>query len=363
MEHGRADSRAKAAQHNDPVLRHATSEGLDGNAALISQEPSLRDLAETLVFSPSDGRIWLNDQRMILLQSASLGVLRRELIESLGTEKARQLLTRIGYASGSRDAELIRRRWPQGDAFRAGPHIHSLEGVVKVTPLRLAMDVDQGSFEGEFLWEDSSEASQHVAVYGISSAPVCWMQIGYASGFASALMGKMVIYREVECHAMGAPNCRCIGRTADAWENVEEDLPYFTFGELPRAEAPRAPTRQSASDCGRRRPAGDGWHLARFPRGAAHARSRGADPGDRAFHRGVGRRQGTVLPRAPCHQPARRKALRRGQLRGHSRYADRGRSCSASNAAPMRAPTPRAPGRVRALRIRAGPCSSTRSPR
>ncbi len=142
MEHGRADSRAKAAQHHDPVLRHATSEGLDGNAALISQEPSLRDLAETLVFSPSDGRIWLNDQRMILLQSASLGVLRRELIESLGTEKARQLLTRIGYASGSRDAELIRRRWPQGDAFRAGPHIHSLEGVVKVTPLRLAMDVD-----------------------------------------------------------------------------------------------------------------------------------------------------------------------------------------------------------------------------
>ncbi len=243
MEHGQADSRAKAAQHPDPVLRHATSEGLDGNAAPISQEPSLRDLAETLVFSPSDGRIWLNDQRMILLQSASLGVLRRELIESLGTEKARQLLTRIGYASGSRDAELIRRRWPQGDAFRAGPHIHSLEGVVKVTPLRLAMDVDQGSFEGEFLWEDSSEASQHVAVYGISSAPVCWMQIGYASGFASALMGKMVIYREVECHAMGAPNCRCIGRTADASENVEEDLPYFTFGELPRAEAPRAPTR------------------------------------------------------------------------------------------------------------------------
>jgi DNA-binding NtrC family response regulator/predicted hydrocarbon binding protein len=236
VEQGQAFSPAQSTQRLDPILR--ATEPASGLAA-----PTLRDLAESLVFSPGDGRIWLNDERMILLQSACLGVLRRELIESLGIEKARQLLTRIGYASGSRDAELIRRRWPRGDAFRAGPHMHSLEGVVKVTTVRLAMDVDHGSFEGEYLWQDSSEAAQHIAVYGLGSAPVCWMQIGYASGFASALMGKMIIYREVECHAMGAPNCRCIGRPAEDWDNVEEDLTYFTFGELPRAEGPRLPAR------------------------------------------------------------------------------------------------------------------------
>jgi DNA-binding NtrC family response regulator/predicted hydrocarbon binding protein len=246
VEQGPAAPLAQATQNLDAVLPGATGNGRSGHAA-----PTLRDLAECLIFSPGDGRIWLNDQRMVLLQSACLGVLRRELIEGLGTEKARQLLTRIGYASGSRDAELIRRRWPQGDAFRAGPHMHSLEGVVKVTTVRLAMDVDHGSFEGEYLWHDSSEAAEHIAVYGIGSAPVCWMQIGYASGFASALMGKMIIYRELECHAMGARNCRCIGRPADEWENVEDDLPYFTFGALPRApEVPRAQTRAKLSAAG-----------------------------------------------------------------------------------------------------------------
>ena len=45
---------------------------------------------------------------MILLHGSALGVLRRELIEGLGIEKARGLLTRIGYNSGAHDAELTR---------------------------------------------------------------------------------------------------------------------------------------------------------------------------------------------------------------------------------------------------------------
>ena len=69
--------------------------------------PTLRDHTECLFFSPGDGRIWLNDQRMVLLHCEALGALRRELIDSLGLQRARGLLTRAGYLSGARDARLV----------------------------------------------------------------------------------------------------------------------------------------------------------------------------------------------------------------------------------------------------------------
>ena len=73
--------------------------------------PTLKDLSEHLFFSPGDGRIWLNDQRMVLMRSTTMGVLRKELVSMLGMEQTRGLLTRAGYVSGVRDAELVREQW------------------------------------------------------------------------------------------------------------------------------------------------------------------------------------------------------------------------------------------------------------
>ncbi|NYS42766.1 AAA family ATPase, partial [Pseudomonas syringae pv. actinidiae] len=39
--------------------------------------PTAEELTGCLFFSPDDGRIWLNDQRMLLLHSSSFGTLRR----------------------------------------------------------------------------------------------------------------------------------------------------------------------------------------------------------------------------------------------------------------------------------------------
>jgi hypothetical protein len=87
-----------------------------------AEQPRLEDITECLFFSPGDGRIWLNDQRMMLMHTRSFGSLRRELIDALGLERARGLLTRAGYESGARDAQLVRERWPDAElvaAFRA----------------------------------------------------------------------------------------------------------------------------------------------------------------------------------------------------------------------------------------------------
>ncbi len=43
-----------------------------------SSSPTPAELTDCLFFSPEDGRIWLNDQRMLLLHSSSFGALRRK---------------------------------------------------------------------------------------------------------------------------------------------------------------------------------------------------------------------------------------------------------------------------------------------
>ncbi len=213
---------------NPPVERNwrPKSEAVDAQ-----RYPAIADLMARLHFAPSEGRIWLDDQRMLLIHTSAMGVLRRELIESLGVERARGLLTRMGYNSGGHDAELARRLRPNAtmhDAFAVGPQLHSLEGIVKVDPpIALEMDVERGHFLGEYIWRDSSEDEEHVRIYGIGSEAVCWMQIGYASGYTSVFMGRPILFRELECRATGHEYCRIIGKPVDEWEGAEDESKYL----------------------------------------------------------------------------------------------------------------------------------------
>jgi two-component system response regulator HydG len=208
--------------------------GLNRTGADIDEgaRPTLRDLTETLLFSPGDGRIWLNDQRMVLLRSSTYGAIRSELIACIGQDLARALLTRVGYSAGARDAELVRRAWPDSDpanAYHAGPRMHKVTGFVRPETVHLEFDIERGDFLAEYRWNDSTEDEEHLATYGIGTEPACWMQIGYASGYASSFMGKMILFRETACQSMGAPACQITGRPADQWDDADEDLRYFAL--------------------------------------------------------------------------------------------------------------------------------------
>lgn len=209
-------------------------------------QPTLRDLTECLYFSPGDGRIWMNNRRMMLLYNAAFGSLRRELIESLGAERVRGILMRTGYVSGVRDAELVREQWPNAEPIQllaAGTRLHALEGVVKVEALSIHYDPKANAYSGEFLWHNSSEADEHLASYGLATEPVCWMQTGHAIGYVTTLVGKLIIFRETECRAMGFPVCRLIGKPAEEWDDVENDLrhlnveDFVSAGSYPQPEA------------------------------------------------------------------------------------------------------------------------------
>ncbi|MFG0356603.1 sigma 54-interacting transcriptional regulator [Pseudomonas sp. zbq_11] len=196
----------------------------------LGHTPTLEQLAETVAFSPEDGSIWMCGQRVMLMHSSALGALRRELAETIGLDKTRGLFTRLGWMAGARDAQLVRERWPDGDhaaLFSAGPRLHALEGLVKNEVIRFEFDNAHGHFYAEFLWHNSIEDDSHIAAHGIGSESACWMQIGYASGYASSLLGRLIVYREVECRSTGQSQCRIIGKPAEQWPDVQNDLNYF----------------------------------------------------------------------------------------------------------------------------------------
>lgn len=190
----------------------------------------VNDLASRLRFAFDTGHIWLGESRMILLHGAALTALRKELVDSLGVDRARGVLLRMGYASGARDSEWARKLYPNASAtelLSIGPTLHMLEGIVRCTTGHKDLDIDKGKFFAEFTWEASFEADAHLHLYGLSPDPACWMQLGYACGYSSTLMGKFILYRETQCVAAGAPCCKIVGRPADEWVGVENELRYF----------------------------------------------------------------------------------------------------------------------------------------
>ncbi len=186
--------------------------------------PSDADLRRLVHFSAGDGRIWLAGQRMLLVHTAALAALRRELMATLGRDGTRRLLMRSGYAAGERDAALARQvRGQSGlfEMFAVGPQLHMLEGAVQVTPERFESDAASGHYLGIYRWDHSWEVETHVRDFGPQDAPVCWMLLGYASGYTSAFFGQPILYKEIACAACGAPHCRIEGRPLAAWADGE----------------------------------------------------------------------------------------------------------------------------------------------
>lgn len=199
-------------------------------------------LKDLLTFDPDDGRIWMDDRRMILLGAATFGRLRTELINALGPDEARRVLTRIGYEAGVRDAQVLQ-RWSitSEETIALGPHMHALQGVTRPDMVAVRRDRRSGRFlEGEWIWRHSVEDDVQIDHFGIGSEATCWMEVGHATGFVSTLAGELTLFKEVSCRSTGSQHCRVIGRVIDLWDGVDEDLDYLGLTRPERAGIPRA---------------------------------------------------------------------------------------------------------------------------
>lgn len=68
----------------------------------------LKDLTDRVHFLGSEGKIWLDEQRMMLMQVSAMASFRRELIEMIGAERAKGFFFVWATSPGSRT-----RSWPE----------------------------------------------------------------------------------------------------------------------------------------------------------------------------------------------------------------------------------------------------------
>jgi DNA-binding NtrC family response regulator len=188
------------------------------------------DLNELLQVDPEGGILRFADERVLLLDAVALGLLRRELIETLGRAGARAILTRFGYAHGWRTAENLRTGfpWDSEEEWRnAGGRLHTLQGLVRVaSPGPETRDGPKPI--GDSIWHDSYEAEQHLLHLGPADEPVCWTLTGFASGYLSRAHDRVIYCIEERCRGKGDAVCRLVGRAVEDWgETITPHLAFY----------------------------------------------------------------------------------------------------------------------------------------
>ena len=194
------------------------------------------DLDELLEFSSDGGILRFAGQRALLLDTVALGLLRKELVDLLGFEAARGVMTRFGYAHGWRTAENLERALPWASVEewrRAGGRLHRLQGVVTFEPVHRSERSDPPAF-AEAIWRESYEAEQHRLHFGVSEVAVCWSLCGFASGYLSRAHGRPIFCVETQCCGRGDALCRMRGDTRErALElGFADELAYYEQREL-----------------------------------------------------------------------------------------------------------------------------------
>jgi len=188
------------------------------------------DLRELLDFDPKGGIIRFAGDRALLFNTVALGLLRRELVETLGLVPARGILTRFGYAHGWRTAEALRTQfeWDSEHEWQlAGGRVHQLQGFLLYEPVPRTPGDTPTAF-AQAIWRESYEAQEHLAQLGPSTEPVCWTLAGYASGYLSRVAGRRILCFEEKCVAKGDAYCLMVGRPEEEWENGQtSDRRFF----------------------------------------------------------------------------------------------------------------------------------------
>ncbi|ARF17118.1 XylR N-terminal domain-containing protein [Sporosarcina ureae] len=186
-------------------------------------------LQNLIDINPRTGIIKLHDKRMGLISVEALGILRSDLINTLGKERAKGFLMRYGWACGKRAAESIKEKYEWEslkELILSGTVMHTLEGIVTVEPDILEVNEDHLYITG--YWKNSFEFTNHIAENEIGNEAICWTLIGYASGYLTSAFGQEVVAYEKHCRGIGDAECYFVAETvAHCDEAYLTDLRYY----------------------------------------------------------------------------------------------------------------------------------------
>ncbi len=185
---------------------------------------------EVLVPKGGGGFPLFASSRIIVMGTRSLGHMQADMIRILGKEDAVFIMGRHGYEAGMATAMAMAELydWDSDEEwFKAGSILRSMAGLAHEKIFELDVDKSAGRLHMKGEWRDSLEATQFLRQHEPTSNVVCCLLSGWASGYASACMGKEIWVREISCRAQGNRICRFEGRPAEEWELLPEDKPRF----------------------------------------------------------------------------------------------------------------------------------------
>jgi two-component system response regulator HydG len=183
----------------------------------------------------SDGLISLHGRRLILHDIHAIAQFRSELVDSLGAEQSRRILTRFGFFWGQADAAAMKRifRWKSDtECLLALKRLNMLQGIAKTVVK--SIDVNpKGQLRMEITWHGSAEAEEQLIAPSPAGPLGCRILEGYASGYASFCLARPVYFVEQSCKARMERLCTALGQDLDHWGRESETfLRYFQADDI-----------------------------------------------------------------------------------------------------------------------------------
>ncbi len=184
----------------------------------------------------SEGLLSLHGRRLIFHDVHAFGQFRKDLVDMVGSEYARKVLTRYGYFWGQADAAAMKRifKWEdRTEWLKAGARLQTLQGVAGTQIRIVELDEMNRTCRIEYVWHNSGEAEEHLSQFGQADSPVCWILSGYASGYSSFCLGFKVYFIERKCRAAGARACIAEGLDEkSAGDELRKYIPFFEAEDI-----------------------------------------------------------------------------------------------------------------------------------
>ncbi|MBN1902036.1 sigma-54-dependent Fis family transcriptional regulator [Candidatus Sumerlaeota bacterium] len=179
----------------------------------------------------SEGWLSLKGRRLMIQDIHAFSQMKKDLMEFLGEDRMRRLLTRFGYFWGQADAAAMKRIFNWDDKqewLKAGPKLLTIQGVSRITVPAFEWNEETGEFYMETIAYNSMEAEEYQKNFGSTDHPVCWMLAAYLGGYASFCFGGEIFFIEEKCQATGDRVCKFTGKNKKDWGDViESHLPYL----------------------------------------------------------------------------------------------------------------------------------------
>ena len=181
-----------------------------------------RDISDNRIFSidAKSGFPLFESNRVFIIGQTGLARLRSDLLHSMGRDRMATIYFRYGYETGISLALVIREHYPLDspeEYLRACGILMTMAGAANAEFREIQFDAKGQLVRCTGLWHNSVEAQLARAAAEESTHTACSILEGMMSGYASAIFGSEILFREMTCEGRHEEHCAFEGRRLGDW--------------------------------------------------------------------------------------------------------------------------------------------------